>query len=132
MFMFSLAVILTVGLFPFDRGAVRYARPLAVLGLLFAVFHQLLIAGVIPESLKPCTQGVPCSEKAIGLDFARMRADMMAPEIAGVIAQDLADTRTLNVTKTPEFFVNGKPLPSFGYAQLKALVDAALRESERR
>jgi len=65
MFMFSLAVILTVGLFPVDRGVVRYALPLAILGLLFAVFHQLLIAGVIPESLKPCTQGVPCSEKAI-------------------------------------------------------------------
>ena len=65
MFMFPLAVILTVGLFPFDRGVVRYALPLAVLGLLFAVFHQLLIAGVIPESLKPCSQGVPCSEKTI-------------------------------------------------------------------
>ena len=65
MFMFSLAVILTAGLFPFDRGVARYAVPLAVFGLLFAVFHQLLIAGVIPEALRPCTQGVPCSEKAI-------------------------------------------------------------------
>jgi protein-disulfide isomerase len=64
--------------------------------------------------------------EGIGLDFARMRNDMMAPEIAQIIAQDLADARALNVTKTPEFFVNGKPLPSFGYRQLKTLVDAAL------
>ncbi len=64
-FMFSLAVILLVGLFPLDRGVVRYGLPLAALGWLFAVFHQLLIAGVIPKSLTPCTQGVPCSEKAI-------------------------------------------------------------------
>ncbi len=65
MIMFSLAVVFTVGLFPFDGAVVRYALPLVAIGLLVAVFHQLLIVGLIPESLKPCTQGVPCSEKAI-------------------------------------------------------------------
>ena len=67
-FMFSLAVVLGVSLFPierFDRGVVRYGLPLAGLGWLFAGFHQLLIAGVIPKALEPCTQGVPCSEVAI-------------------------------------------------------------------
>ena len=64
--------------------------------------------------------------EGLGLDFEKMRVDMMAPEIARVIAQDLDDARTLNVTKTPEFFVNGKPLPKFGYEQLKTLVDEAL------
>jgi len=52
---------------------------------------------------------------------------MTSPAIANVIAQDLADARTLNVTKTPEFFVNRIPLPSFGYEQLKRLVDNALK-----
>jgi disulfide bond formation protein DsbB len=64
-FMFPLALILPVGLFPLDRKVPRYALPLAVLGWLIAVFHLLLIAGVIPEDIKPCTQGVPCSEKLI-------------------------------------------------------------------
>ncbi len=64
-FMFPLALILPIGLFPFDRKVVRYALPLAGLGWLFAVFHLLLIAGLIPESLKPCTQGVPCTDKVI-------------------------------------------------------------------
>lgn len=64
-FMFPLVVILPLGLFPFDRNVVRYALPLAAIGFLFAVFHLLLIAGVIPESIKPCTQGVPCSETVI-------------------------------------------------------------------
>ncbi|CAG4884721.1 Disulfide bond formation protein C [Georgfuchsia toluolica] len=64
-FMFPLALILPFGLFPFDRKVIRYATPLAVLGLLFAVFHMLLVAGVIPESIKPCTQGVPCSVTVI-------------------------------------------------------------------
>lgn len=60
-FMFPLAVILPLGLFPFDPKVSRYALPLAVIGGLIALFHQLLVAGVIPESIKPCTQGVPCS-----------------------------------------------------------------------
>jgi protein-disulfide isomerase len=51
---------------------------------------------------------------------------MTAPEFARVIAQDLDDARALGVSKTPEFFVNGRPLPSFGYDELKALVDKAL------
>ncbi|MBL8523531.1 MAG: disulfide bond formation protein B [Betaproteobacteria bacterium] len=64
-FMFPLALILPIGLFPCDRKIVRYALPLAVPGWLIAVYHQLLIAGVIPEAIKPCTQGVPCKEQAI-------------------------------------------------------------------
>jgi protein-disulfide isomerase len=42
-------------------------------------------------------------------------------------AQDLADAQALKVLKTPEYFVNGKPLPSFGLEQLQALVADALR-----
>ena len=64
-FMFPLALILPVGLFPYDRKVVRYALALALPGGLVAVFHQLLVVGVIPESIKPCTQGVPCTEKVI-------------------------------------------------------------------
>ena len=63
--MFPLAVILPMGLFPFDQKVVRYALPLAVVGWLLAAFQMLLIAGIIPEKLEPCTQGVPCSETVI-------------------------------------------------------------------
>ena len=45
----------------------------------------------------------------LGLDFERIKRDMYAPEIDRVIAQDLADAKALNVTKTPEFFVNAVP-----------------------
>lgn len=62
----------------------------------------------------------------LGLNLEQLRADMMAPEVARLIEQDLADAKSLNVTMTPEFFVNGKPLPSFGLEQLKALVNEAL------
>lgn len=69
--------------------------------------------------------------EGLGLDFERMRADMRAPEIARAIAQDVEDARTLKVRATPEFFVNGKPLPSFGYEQLVELVDEALKASRK-
>ncbi len=67
--------------------------------------------------------------EGLGLNIEQMRADMNAPAITNLIAQDLADADTLKVTMTPEFFVNGKPLPSFGYEQLKSLVDDALNEA---
>ena len=62
----------------------------------------------------------------VGLDIARIRQDMASPEIEKIIQQDLADAKTLNVKATPEFFVNGKPMPSFGYDQLKRLVEEAV------
>jgi disulfide bond formation protein DsbB len=64
-FMFPLVLILPVGLFPFDPKVIRYALPLAVIGWLVAAFQMLLVAGIVPEKLEPCTQGVPCSETVI-------------------------------------------------------------------
>lgn len=64
-FMFPLALILPLGLFPLDIKVARYGLALAVPGWGFAAFHLLLVAGVIPESIKPCTRGVPCSVTVI-------------------------------------------------------------------
>ena len=64
-FLFPLVVVLARGLFPFDRGAVRYGLPLALLGWLVAAYHNLVYAGVVPESLQPCAKGVSCSETQI-------------------------------------------------------------------
>jgi disulfide bond formation protein DsbB len=59
-FMFPLVLILAFGLFPLDAKVLRYAMPLAFLGLAVATFHVLLTMGIIPESLAPCRQGIPC------------------------------------------------------------------------
>jgi disulfide bond formation protein DsbB len=63
--MFPLVLILPAGLFPLDCKVIRYALPLAAAGWLFAVYHMLLVAGVIPAGMAPCTEGVPCSEQVI-------------------------------------------------------------------
>jgi disulfide bond formation protein DsbB len=64
-FMFPLVLLLPLGLFPFDRRIVRYALPLAAVGWAIALVHVLLTYGIIPESVTPCTQGVPCGENPI-------------------------------------------------------------------
>ncbi len=66
-FMFPLAIILLVGLFPFDLHVIRYALPLALGGWAVALYHTLLQVGVIPESAAPCRQGVSCTEASIDL-----------------------------------------------------------------
>ncbi len=66
-FMFPLVLILALGLFPFDAKVLRYALPLAAAGLLVAGFHVLLTIGVIPETLAPCRDGIPC--KALQIEW---------------------------------------------------------------
>ncbi|MFA6789235.1 MAG: disulfide oxidoreductase [Arcobacteraceae bacterium] len=60
-FMYPLAVIFLVNLLYPDDKVYQYALPLVLIGLAIAVYHNLLMFKIIPESLSPCVQGVPCS-----------------------------------------------------------------------
>ena len=60
--LYPLIVIIGIGLFPWNPGMLRTAGALTAIGWLISVFHLLLIAGFIPESARPCVQGIPCSE----------------------------------------------------------------------
>jgi protein-disulfide isomerase len=66
---------------------------------------------------------------AAGFDVARLKADAGSPQAKEAAAQDLADAKALKVTKTPEYFVNGQPLPRFGLEELKSMVAQAIRAS---
>jgi protein-disulfide isomerase len=57
-----------------------------------------------------------------GVDIDQIKKDMHDPAIANIIAQDMADVRALDVQKTPGYFVNGRPLQTFGYRQLYELI----------
>jgi protein-disulfide isomerase len=67
----------------------------------------------------------------VGLDMTRLQKDMASPEIGQLIAQDLADAKAMKVTQTPEYFVNGKGLPKFGEAELRALVRDQVKAAYR-
>ena len=62
----------------------------------------------------------------VGLNMEQLAIDLTAPEVKQAVAQDLADANTLGVSQTPEYFVNGRPLPSFGFEQLRQLVGEEL------
>lgn len=67
--------------------------------------------------------------RGVGLNEKRAKHDMQSQTIAQHIQQDMADARQLQVTKTPGFFVNGKPLVRFGSEQLQQLVESEIRNS---
>lgn len=60
------------------------------------------------------------------LDIEKAKQDVKSTAIAQRIQQDIADAKQLNVTKTPGFFVNGKPLITFGYKPLQELIEAEI------
>ena len=65
--------------------------------------------------------------ESVGLDVKRARIDMQSETITKRLQQDMADASQLQVTKTPGFFVNGKPLVRFGSEQLQQLVEKEVR-----
>jgi protein-disulfide isomerase len=60
--------------------------------------------------------------RGAGLDVERARREMNLPGIDTLIRQDIADLKAVNLRGTPTFYVNGRPLPSFGRQQLQDLV----------
>jgi protein-disulfide isomerase len=64
----------------------------------------------------------------VGLDMKQLRADMNSIEVLRRMEQDKQDSIFLKVSKTPEYFVNGRPLPSFGQQQLANLVREELQK----
>ena len=63
----------------------------------------------------------------VGLNVGQLMADMNAPEVVQRMERDRNDAAALKVTATPEYFVNGRPMPSFGQQQLQRLVNDALQ-----
>ena len=64
---------------------------------------------------------------AAGLDVGRARGQASSPAIDLVMKQDIAAAQARGVEQPPTFFVNGKPLPSFGAQQLLDLVGSEVR-----
>ncbi|MCZ4314714.1 disulfide bond formation protein B [Comamonadaceae bacterium G21597-S1] len=60
--MYALAVILGIALVTQDVNVVKYAQPLALIGVALAAFHCLLYLGYVPKGIQPCSQDIPCSE----------------------------------------------------------------------
>ena len=58
----------------------------------------------------------------------QLQADMNSAEVQQRMEKDMQDSKVLKVVATPEYFVNGRPLPSFGQEQLANLVREELQK----
>lgn len=65
----------------------------------------------------------------LALDHEKLTSDLSQEAVNKAVQQDIRDVQVFNIRATPEFFVNGKSLPSFGFKQLSQLVDKAVKDA---
>ena len=70
----------------------------------FWELHDKLFAD--PQKLKP--EQVRQYAKDVGLDMKRFEEDLLKPGTKARLDADLAEAKTLGVTGTPAFFINGR------------------------
>ena len=65
--MYPLVLVIGTGIFLRDARVKFYAVPLSIVGLAIAIYHNLIYYGFVPESITPCSEGVPCNAVQIEL-----------------------------------------------------------------
>ena len=63
--LYPIVLISAVAILNEDSKAHRYILPLAILGFGIALYQNLLIWGIVPESTSGCTGGVSCTQPTI-------------------------------------------------------------------
>jgi disulfide bond formation protein DsbB len=67
MAMFPLALLLGMACFAEDRRGAVYALPLALAGAAIALYHTLLVAGIVSKAWVPCGPGVSCADQKLDI-----------------------------------------------------------------
>lgn len=62
---YPLVLLLGIGIYRQDKTIYWYALPLAIVGWVISVYHNLLYYKILPESIQPCMLGVSCTTKFI-------------------------------------------------------------------
>lgn len=126
---------LSVRLLPFHQGsdvAVQALEAARLQGKFWPVLEHLLATqSKWTVAHKVDTDQVWRELRTLDLDIPRLAADMASPAVRQNMALDMQDAKTLKVTATPEYFVNGRGLPEFGYEPLRRLVDEERRNVKR-
>lgn len=65
--MFPLALVLGMACLAEDRRGAVYALPLALVGAAIALYHTLLVAGIVPKAWVPCGPGVSCADQKLDI-----------------------------------------------------------------
>jgi protein-disulfide isomerase len=76
-------------------------------------------------------ENIMALSKDVGIDTARLKADMESAECKQLIDSDMAELAKFHVNSTPAFFINGKPingaLPKDAF---KKVIDERLKVAE--
>ena len=72
----------------------------------FWEFHDKLFA----NQSKIKSEDLNRYAREIGLDMKRFQDDLVSPEVKAIVDADIAEAKSLGVTGTPGFFVNGRYL----------------------
>lgn len=59
--MYPLPILFAVSFMSEDSAVFKYTSPLVIIGLVIAIYHNLLYYHILPESVAPCTQGISCT-----------------------------------------------------------------------
>jgi disulfide bond formation protein DsbB len=62
---YPLVLLLGIGIYRQDKTVYWYALPLAIIGWVISIYHNLLYYKILPESIQPCMLGVSCTTKFI-------------------------------------------------------------------
>ncbi len=126
-------VQLVVRLVPFHKGSDVAAKILIAAhqqNLFFPVTEAVLNSqDVWAAHDQPNPERIWTFLKGSSLDAVKAKQYAGSPEAEATLKQDMDDANTLQVTRTPGFFVNGRPLKEFGREQLKALVDEEVKRA---
>ncbi len=125
---------LTIRHVPFHQGADRAVQVLEAsrtqgkywetLEVLLASQRQWTVNHrVVEDRILPAIAGV-------GLDLEELQAHLYSMEVATRMDRDRRDAIALQIRATPTYFVNGRPLPSFGAQQLADLISEELEKAE--
>lgn len=69
--------------------------------------------------------------KEIGLDTAKLKADMEGPDCQALIAKDMEELAKFRVNATPTFFINGKRIGgAVPKEEFKKVIDERLKVAE--
>lgn len=63
--MYPLVFVIGAGIIRKNRDFIFAALPLAVIGWLISIYHNLLYYKILPESVAPCTLGISCTTKLV-------------------------------------------------------------------
>lgn len=61
--MYPQVLLLGAGIVKRDKNVIVYSLPLAIIGFLISIYHNLLYYKILPEAAAPCTAGVSCTTK---------------------------------------------------------------------